>query len=238
MMDTWCDCGSGFRYLRFDDHTAQALIEEHFGARHVDLYRVCALPAMRSDFFRYCALWALGGIYADADTVRRGPINELCGSAGARGLLVKRLFAPWNEARIINDIMFMRRPRDPLMRYAINFAGFNIRNRPSNNVWQITGPALLTQLYDHVTAENLPDLDGFAVIEEEELVRRFVKFGAAEYQNFDHWFEVQKHRNVFVPGWRPVPAHYENHMRVGNAWIDADEPEVAPRGAPEADAGS
>lgn len=57
----------GFDILTFDDHSAAAFIKENCASRHLEAFRRCHHPAMRSDLFRLCYLSSAGGFYVDAD---------------------------------------------------------------------------------------------------------------------------------------------------------------------------
>ena len=67
-LDSWNPMReAGFEIRTFDDASALAHIGETCSPRHVDAFRRCHHPAMRSDYFRLCYLSVLGGFYVDAD---------------------------------------------------------------------------------------------------------------------------------------------------------------------------
>ncbi|TPG45798.1 hypothetical protein EAH89_25670 [Roseomonas nepalensis] len=67
-MDSWSALREeGFDILTFNDLSAAAYIEKTCAPRHLEAFRRCHHPAMRSDLFRLCYLSSSGGFYVDAD---------------------------------------------------------------------------------------------------------------------------------------------------------------------------
>lgn len=49
------------QHMVFDEVSAAAFIEDRFTARELSTFRACAVPAMQSDYFRYCVGHARAG---------------------------------------------------------------------------------------------------------------------------------------------------------------------------------
>lgn len=129
-----------FDYHRFNTESAAAFIERNFDQRTLFAYRACGVPAMQADFFRYCVLYIKGGVYVDADTQNSNRLPELLQNR-ERGLLMMR------ETRVANDFLFVRNEKDPLYLLVIGQMVKNIEGQISNNVWEVTGPGIMTKLY-------------------------------------------------------------------------------------------
>lgn len=73
-LDTWRSAGraSGFTHVLFDDAHSERFIARSLGRPFADAFARCPHPAMRSDYFRLCYIFRLGGIYVDADEVHGG----------------------------------------------------------------------------------------------------------------------------------------------------------------------
>ncbi len=143
-METWRGAEPDFRLEQFDDPAARKFIAEQIGAEAEATYLECRAPAMKSDFFRYCALYASGGVYVDAGTSYRGGLAELY-AKGERGVLLRRTKGP--AVRLINGFMIVKQPGDALMKFAIDSAIANIRSRRSEFVWDVTGPGILRRAF-------------------------------------------------------------------------------------------
>jgi hypothetical protein len=72
-MDSWQPFDEyGFDRLLFDDDSAEDFIMSNFDRPHLDAFKRCKHPAMRSDYFRLCFIYRRGGFYVDADDVYEG----------------------------------------------------------------------------------------------------------------------------------------------------------------------
>jgi hypothetical protein len=150
-------------HLLFSEAGAEALIEERFGSRELAAFRACAAPSMQSDYFRYCAVLALGGLYADAGLRCLGSMRPLI--VPEEGRLFKRSLGdviryhrpptvtqsgitafrrPTEE--VYNGIFAFGSPGHPFLRLALEAATASIESRSSENVWGTTGPAIFTAL--------------------------------------------------------------------------------------------
>jgi inositol phosphorylceramide mannosyltransferase catalytic subunit len=56
----------GFEYLLFDDHAVNAFVREKF-PQYQDVFQAFPYRIQKIDFFRYLAVWDLGGFYFDLD---------------------------------------------------------------------------------------------------------------------------------------------------------------------------
>lgn len=48
----------------------------------------------------------------------------------------------WRPGRLPNNLMYLRNRNDSAMAYALERATENVTDRISNDVWEVTGPAL------------------------------------------------------------------------------------------------
>jgi mannosyltransferase OCH1-like enzyme len=67
----------GFRYLFFDDDTIISFIEKSYDSKILSSYKKLNIGAAKADFFRYLALYNLGGVYCDMDSMIDFPIEEI-----------------------------------------------------------------------------------------------------------------------------------------------------------------
>lgn len=141
LLDTFREHNPEMRHALFDEARAGELIEHHYTPRHVAAFRACAVPAMRADYFRYCAVHAFGGIYCDADHRCAEPLDTLLD-----GCRDARLFRHDNGA-VVNGFFGFRSPGHPLLALALEIATSNIENKASEQVWITTGPAIFTSLF-------------------------------------------------------------------------------------------
>jgi Glycosyltransferase sugar-binding region containing DXD motif len=147
-------------HLVFDERGATAFLAERFGPRHTAAFAACAVPAMQADYFRYCVVHALGGVYVDADFRRLAPLGNLL-EATHTGTLFGRHELPahwrtpafeWRERIgpyrvVMNSFFAFPSPGHPLLELAIEIATANVEARVGEDVALVTGPAVFTSLY-------------------------------------------------------------------------------------------
>lgn len=66
-----------FKRKRQNDLSAATFILEKCGTEAAEAYRCLAPPSYRADLFRFCALYAEGGIYLDEDIVPLHPLMQI-----------------------------------------------------------------------------------------------------------------------------------------------------------------
>jgi hypothetical protein len=148
------------RHLVFSMRKAERTIGEHFGGREVEAFRACAVPAMQADYFRYCAVHALGGVYADADfrcltSLRNLLDGPQSGTLFGRPELPPRWRNPqfeWRERAgpyrvVMNSFFAFPSPGHPLLELAVEIATAGVEGRVAEDVALVTGPAIFTSLY-------------------------------------------------------------------------------------------
>ena len=129
-------------YAIFDEATAAQFISANFSSREVAAFRSCAVPAMQADYFRYCSILALGGAYADADTLCIGSIRPLLNETLEEGAL---FILP--NGNIMNAFFLFRLEGSPFLQAAMEIATANIENRIAEDIWLTTGPGIFSFMY-------------------------------------------------------------------------------------------
>lgn len=127
-------------HLVFDETQAADFIAARFGERELAAFRACAVPAMQADYLRYCAVFALGGVYSDADYRCLRPLGPLVAAGGPQ------LFRRPDAEAISNGFFAFPDPGHPLLRLALDVATTNIEQRVAETVNMVTGPAVFTGL--------------------------------------------------------------------------------------------
>jgi Glycosyltransferase sugar-binding region containing DXD motif len=140
---TFRDRNPQSRHMLFDEAKAERFIADRFDEREVSAFRACAVPAMQSDYFSYCALLELGGLYSDIGFRCLRTLPPLL-QADEEGLLLKRE----SNGNLINGFFAFGRPGHPLLRLALDVATVNIEQRvASSTVSLVTGPWVFTALF-------------------------------------------------------------------------------------------
>jgi hypothetical protein len=144
LIDSFPANNPGFDHLVFDEGAAENFIGERLSRREVAAFRSCALPAMQSDYFRYCAVWALGGIYADADCECVGSLAPLVQESSGGELFT----SAQNANVLVNGFFVFTQEEHPFLRLLIDVVTELIERRMEDRLALITGPWTLSALYE------------------------------------------------------------------------------------------
>ena len=154
-------------HLVFSERSDTEFIAERFSKRELRAFRACAVPAMQADYFRYCAVLTLGGIFGDADARCIGRIRPLIPAVGS-GQLFRRPGGP-----VINALFGFGSPRHRFLKLVLEIVTANIEQRLCNRVYYTTGPPIFETLH---LLHRLGSFD--AVIEQNKgrVSEEFVRF--------------------------------------------------------------
>lgn len=192
MMRSWQNHHK-FRLFLYDYKKAKRFIKNNLPEEQFDAFIQCGVPAMQADFFRYCALYKHGGIYIDADIkMREGKfhlLKELLDEAD-RGLVMTR------EKAVANDFLFIRKSGDPLIWEVITKATKNIKERISNNVWEVTGPGIMTEMYKAEGEDYFKDFSFVSFKQMREIIE--FKWNLNYKKGDGHWTNVQETKSIFI----------------------------------------
>lgn len=198
---TFRDRNPDLRHLLFDEAGATQFISEHLTKREVDAFRACAVPAMQADYFRYCAVLGLGGVYVDVGFRCRRALRELTATVGG-GMLFSKPGGEAGRGPLVNGFFVFRAPHHPLLRLALSVATANIERRAADMVNQVTGPWVFSSLAaihragsleaaaDLVTGERgrrLADSVSTAIDSYEQVARAFRDVRIAPFDEAQRW---------------------------------------------------
>jgi mannosyltransferase OCH1-like enzyme len=69
----------GYNFVFYNDNDCENFIKDNFNERIYNAYKKInnVYGAMKADFFRYCVLYKIGGIYLDIKSVIKVPLNKI-----------------------------------------------------------------------------------------------------------------------------------------------------------------
>lgn len=128
-----------------DDEAAQ-FIEKHCGNEAFEAYHCFAPPAYRADLFRFCALYAQGGVYLDTDIMPFVPLEELYSPCSVA--TVGHDF-PWMDKKGKQMKILASAPGAPIFKCALDSIVENVKERyyPETEL-ELTGPQMLHKCYE------------------------------------------------------------------------------------------
>ena len=88
-------------------------------------------------------------------------------------------------------MMYFKAAGHPLAEKILESAVHNITNQTSNNVWQVTGPAVLQTIYSDESNEHL--FDNIHLMDESEFAQYFKLAVSLDYKSEDtHWLVARQ----------------------------------------------
>ena len=138
LVETFRRLNPDFCHHLYGEAEAEELIGECFGTRELAAFRACAVPSMQSDYLRYCAVLARGGVYADVDYRCRRPLRSLL-----EGLDQGEIFLGPSvhevggrpTRRVWSGFFAFRQPGHPFLRLALDIATANLEARIAERLW-------------------------------------------------------------------------------------------------------
>lgn len=195
LMTSWQKLNPEMHYELFDDSSAQAFLQENFSANILLAYRQCAIPAMKSDFFRYAYLLMKGGIYVDADEECIQPIKphlnfNNCLIVLKRPVNKQKGFIRWTNRFIAAS------PQNNIIKEILLQCVKNINGRTSNSLYKVTGPFVFSQvLKSHIDDKNLA-IQELSLKQFKQFVRPWGLNDLA-YKRENHWSKQQQIMSIY-----------------------------------------
>jgi mannosyltransferase OCH1-like enzyme len=146
-----------YEYLYYDDAQAKKFVHKHMSPEVIQTYDMMRKGVLKADYFRYIALYILGGVYSDLDTECLRPIDTwtdnhtnvdfIVGVEGEgipmKGGLARQLqLCQWT---------FASRPKHPILKRMIDKIGEQTKKFQSSPlsvplIMNWTGPGLWTDI--------------------------------------------------------------------------------------------
>ena len=156
----WLELHPGWTYILWTDKSSRAFLERHFPTL-IPAYDSWTMPVQRADMFRYVALYAFGGVYADLDmealrsleTVREWSSCVLSREPDIQTYLMANNLNCWANNWTYTCNAFMAcRSHHPFLHYLISrtFVRNPLltgRDCPLLNVLICTGPTMVSFAY-------------------------------------------------------------------------------------------
>jgi mannosyltransferase OCH1-like enzyme len=157
LTESWKKLNPNFDYQLFDDASARTYIEAHFSPAHIKAFDNCALPAMRSDFFRYAYIYQDGGVYSDAGISCAISLEQWL-DFDQPLIFVRKTFKDGRPDRIMNGFIAAS-PKNNLLKMALDECIKNINEKKLKNIWRVTGPGIINAIVNDGSTEPLTELD-------------------------------------------------------------------------------
>jgi len=140
LLATFRDKNPDLDHRVFSEVEAESFIADRIGSREAAAFRACAVPSMQSDYFRYCVVLALGGVYADADFSCAKPLRPLLEGLDRGEIFLSpadHRLKGRSVRRVWSQFFAFREPGHPFLRLALEIATANLEARIPERVWPV-----------------------------------------------------------------------------------------------------
>lgn len=183
LMKSWVQVNPDIEYIRFSKKEAASFLRAEYGEEVARLFETCAVPAMRSDFFRVGYILKNGGMYIDAATRAERQLPSEFFSDGVLRLMRKWHGGVWNGFIVANK-------NDPFLGGVFQRIIENIRSRRKNDVWAVTGPGVINELLK----DNSELVE---IIDQKDLKVFFSLVNDLKHKKESHWSKIQNKQSIF-----------------------------------------
>ena len=186
-----------YECVLFNKNSALEYITTHFTKRYIDAYNKCAVPAMRSDYFRLSALAHENNIvYIDCNFKPLKSLKQV-------GYFVEgrtTLFYKKDPTKLINGAVsnLGNQKWKSIFIEIFELATQNIENEAYDNVWKITGPfvwrTIRNKHKDSLEGDDEPILVDFW-LGNPRFMGMLIKKGKIKCGR--HWSKINEKENIF-----------------------------------------
>ena len=201
-MEQWRQFHPAWSYKRYDRQSAAVFIGTIYGPALEEAFRDIRMPAMQADVFRIAALLAQGGVWIDAATTCRQPLETWLDRRQPL-LLLRR--AHQRHPKVWNGFIHAADPDHPLLLAAWQRITKALLARCGDRIYRDFGPRVLRDLL----AEGDPELrTGLKVLAETELQNQRVKGSSTEFlPREQHWSIREQSESLYFSGGTPSASH-------------------------------
>jgi len=192
-MEHWQQVHPGWRYQRYDRVSAARLIGSSYGPALEEAFLDIRLPAMQADVFRIAVLNAHGGVWIDAATTCRQPLDAWL---NRRQPLVLLRRAHQQHPKVCTGFIHAAAPGHSLLAAAWHRIASALLARGGERVYRDFGPGLLRDLL----AAGAPEA-GLQVLQEQDLQAQLQIGSSSDVLSGDqHWSRRQRTESLYISG--------------------------------------
>ena len=192
-----------FLHYVLDDYECECFLKEYYSPDVLYAFKNIIPGAYKADLWRYCILYAFGGIYLDIkfECLNNFKLINLTQDEHYVLDLENKNFHKSENECIFNGIM-INKPKNILLIYAINQIIENVKNKYYGENWlEPTGPNLLGKLYNKIFKINYK----FHEENSEEIIKK---------SKIDiHFDKTPPVKFIFIYKKFPIIGQYKNYRK-------------------------
>lgn len=182
-----------YAFKLFNRRLAHQFIAANFDTPVLQAFDKCNLPSMRCDFFRYCYLFALGGVYADQKTVCKRPFLDDYRQQQRQHEIVLTT----RKHELLYNGFIASRPKVDALRRVVEQCTENILKETHRQLYPTTGTPVLTAVCKEVYGSDYSRAGTAVATIDHDQVDAPIHFAAADYADGKHWHIEEQHRSIY-----------------------------------------
>lgn len=160
-----------YKFIFYDDQDCINFIKTYFNERIYNAYMMLntCYGAMKADFFRYCVLYKIGGVYLDIKSKIKVPLGQIIKENDSCILdILRNNLEPWRKYNpTYEQWLLIFEPNHPYLNKMIETMVVNIENKyepyipgykilnSKQKILQLTGPDAFTRAINTCITNNL-----------------------------------------------------------------------------------
>ena len=202
-MEHWRELHPSWCYQRYDRRSAAQFIGFTYGPALEEAFLDIRLPAMQADVFRIAALQGQAGLWIDAATQCRQPLESWLDRQ--RPLVLLRR-SHQQHPKVWNGFIYCAAAGHPLLVAAWQQIAAALLARRGERVYRDFGPGVLRDLL----AAGAPEA-GLQVLGEQDLQAQLQIGSSSDALPGDrHWSQRQQVESLYLSGGSPSASHCRN----------------------------
>lgn len=200
------------KFIFYNDDECERFIKTYFNNKIYNAYMMInsCYGAMRADFFRYCVLYKIGGIYLDIKSKINIPLTKIITEDDCCILDIQRNnLEPWRKyVPTYEQWVLIFKPYHPYLNEMINQMVTNIENKyqptipgyailnSKQKILQLTGPDALTRAINTCINNNIIN---------HRNIDYYKYFTLAPFKNYQSMYISKKHYSQYnEPLYKPI----------------------------------
>ena len=201
----------------FDDETCKQFLETHFGSLHREIFEFIKDGPIKSDFWRLCIVYELGGIYVDCDIELLTPLDKFIDPKSDIVTVISSNFIDTNSEWAFNPHLLAARPKDSDIKRCIDRYIDLYNNKHPYDYWQWSICRLFTIPHTSITKDtNIVNINSMKNDNKFDNSFNNIFFFNKNYCIFKKWRDVKQitysytHTYIFKFPNNTTNIHYTN----------------------------
>jgi mannosyltransferase OCH1-like enzyme len=136
-----------YQHCFYDDLDIESFILKNFNDDIFSAYKMLTIGAAKADLWRYLILYKTGGVYLDIDSVIYNNLDNLIIDENA---IISR---EKNYGKFVQWCLIYP-ANHPILKICIDKCIFNIKNKITNDILELTGPIVYTKAINEYFNDN------------------------------------------------------------------------------------